>query len=86
MEDYMKCICCHEEQVVLISVEMKSTSIFSHRRGVCQKCLKDKDINNVCVDFEIREAGNTIKEAKVRITEMEEHIKRLNDAKLGADE
>ncbi len=83
MDDYMKCICCDEEQEVLLSVEMKSTSIFSHRRGVCQKCIKDKNINDVCVDFEIREANNTIKEAKLRITDMEKHIKQMNDVKLG---
>jgi Zn-dependent alcohol dehydrogenase len=78
-DDKMKCICCDKEQQVLVSVEMESNSIFTHRRGVCQKCLKDKDINNICTEFEIRNAEKTIEESRNRIEEMKKHIARLND-------
>ena len=78
-DDYMKCICCDKEQEVLISAEMKSTSIFMHRRGVCQNCLKTKDINKICEEFEIRKAKESIVEMESSLESMKEHLKKLSD-------
>jgi len=79
-DDQMKCICCDKEQEVLVSVEMKSNSIFTSRRGVCQECLKNKNINNVCIEFEIKEAKKSIESSESSIEQMKEHLGKLNDA------
>ena len=77
MDDYMKCICCNEEKEILISVEKKSQSIFLHRRGVCQDCLKNKDINKVCEEFELRETKTKIKEQEGFLEDLKDELKRL---------
>ncbi len=79
-EDQMKCICCDREQEVLVSVEMKNTSIFGYRRGVCRECLKIKDINKICIEFEIRKTKESIKDSEVAIDGLKDHLKKLDDA------
>lgn len=75
--DYMKCICCNKEQEVLISTEMKSTSVFSHRRGVCQVCLKNKDINKVCEEFEISKTEESIEDLEMSLKGLQKNLKEL---------
>lgn len=76
-DESIKCICCDKEQEVLVSVEMKSNSIFLHRRGVCQSCLKTEDINKVCEEFEIRKQTESIKEMESSLESMKDNLSRL---------
>jgi len=76
-EEYMKCICCNKKQEVLISVEMEKFSIFLQRRGVCQVCLKNEDINKVCINYEIRKTKQEIKEREDSLSEMMKHLIEL---------
>ena len=75
--DQMKCICCNKEQEVLVHVEMKNSSIFGYRRGVCQECLFKKDINKICVAFEIRKTKKSIKDSEMAISTMKDNLKKL---------
>lgn len=78
-EDHMKCICCDKSQEVLVSVEMKNSSIFGYKRGVCQGCLKTEDINKVCVEFEIRKTRESIKESETVIDSLKDNLKKLEE-------
>ena len=77
MKDPFRCICCDKVQEVLISVEMKNTSLFLHRRGVCQKCLKEKDINKVCQEFELTKTKENIEEMEMSLSGLKDHLKEL---------
>ncbi|KKM97761.1 hypothetical protein LCGC14_1164710 [marine sediment metagenome] len=80
MKDQMNCICCDKEQEVLISVEMKADSIFLHRRGICQSCLKDKDVNKVCKEYEIKKTEQSIEESEIGLGSLKEHLIKLREA------
>ncbi len=73
----LKCICCNKEQEVLVSVEIRDFSIFLHRKGVCQNCLKEEDINNVCKEYEIRKTKEGIKESEDGLKTLKEHLDGL---------
>ena len=75
--DRMKCICCNQEKEALISVELQRDSIFAYRRGVCQDCIKNKDINNFCTEFEIRKTEEKISDFKEALKDMEKHLVKL---------
>ncbi len=81
IEDKMNCICCNQEKEVLISVETKHDSIFLHRKGVCQECVKTKDMNKVCTEFEIRQTKGKIKEFEDALQSMKDHLNKLREVK-----
>ena len=76
-KESLKCICCDKDQEVLVSVEMKDFSIFLHRKGVCQNCLKNEDINKVCKEYEIRSTKRSIKESEDSLNSLKEHLDGL---------
>jgi len=86
MDDY-KCIVCGEEKKVLITVEVQSDahSIFTRHRGVCQKCIKEKDIEEVCNNFVIRKIDEDIEKAKGSLEFLEEQKKQLKSKEIEDD-
>jgi len=78
-DETMKCICCDQLKEVLIQVAVRSDTFFMNRRGVCQDCIKTKDINKVCEEFEIRKTKNHIKEVEQNLKIMKEHLEKLTN-------
>lgn len=71
------CIICGKQQEVLVSVKVKGDVIFCHNRGVCQNCLKNKDINKVCKEFSIRKVKEKISDLKVSTKMLETQLEEL---------
>lgn len=70
-EEHQKCCICGKEKYVLIKVDVEK-DYFLANRGVCETCLKTKDISE-----ELRKKGK-----KIRQEQIEEHkkeIKKLED-------
>ncbi len=68
-----KCICCNKEQIVLISVQTNHHSFFLQRRtGVCQQCLKEKDINSICKEYELKEVTESIRQTEETLESLHE--------------
>jgi SpoVK/Ycf46/Vps4 family AAA+-type ATPase len=71
------CIVCDKQQEVLIDVKVKGDTIFCNHRGVCQSCLKNKDINKVCKEFSIRKVKEKINDLEISMREFKKQVKEL---------
>ena len=75
--DEYKCLICNKEQEVLVGVRVKGDLFFARDRGVCQECLKTKDINKVCKEFSIRKMKEKIKACEESIESFSKDLKEL---------
>ena len=76
-DESMKCLCCNEKKEALIQVMLKKDSIFMHSRGICQDCVKTRDINKICSEFEIRKTKKAIQESEQGLESLKEHLEQL---------
>ena len=77
MTQDFNCIICDKQKEVLIEVKVKGDFFFCNKRGVCQGCLKNKDINKVCKEFSIRKVKEQIDELENSKREFKKQLKGL---------
>jgi hypothetical protein len=82
-KDRMKCICCGEKKPILFSVTTEFDSLFSHYSGVCQDCIKSKDVLKIRIDTELQKARELLEDSKESVRLWEEKVKEFEKFKNG---
>ena len=85
MKERMKCLCCGKIKKVLVLVLTENDSFYSQgKEGVCQDCIKNKDIEETIseskigkIKAKIKEEKEFIENAEADIIEKEEELKKL---------
>jgi hypothetical protein len=80
-EEKYLCLVCGKKKDTLISVisNLDKGSFFYHNRGVCQNCLRDRNIDKVCKEAVMLKAEEQLKSAEQHLEFIQNEIKGMRE-------